>query len=236
MTDAVTYRSDVTVRLDDWMGDDAKVIRMAKASIKRTGGDMDSAAREGFINFLARERHGVPFEHAYGTFYIEAPLRVLRQMAKHRHTSISEWSGRYSVLEPVFFLADRDRHLVQAGKPGAYRFQPGSADQWLTYVWQTTAASEYAWRSYQAMLNAGIARELARDVLGVGIYTSAYVTLNARAMMHFLSLRTSGRDYATLTSHPQAEIELVADGIEAHLAAKLPAVHAAFEKYGRVAP
>ena len=232
----LTFRSDVTVRLDDWMGTDAKVIRMAKASIKRTGGDMDRAAREGFINFLARERHGVPFEHVYGTFYVEAPIRVTRQMLKHRHTSISEWSGRYSVLEPVFFLADRERHLVQVGKPGAYRFERGTDLQYDVYRWQTISASEYAWDSYQRMLDAGIARELSRDILGLGIYSSMYVTLNARAMMHFLSLRTSGREYATLTSHPQAEIELVADEIEKVFAERLPAVHAAFEKFGRVSP
>jgi len=48
-----------------------------------------------------------------------------------------------------------------------------------------------AYKSYTTMLDAGIAREVARAVLPVATYSSMYVTMNARALMNFLSLRTS---------------------------------------------
>ncbi|OKI45244.1 FAD-dependent thymidylate synthase [Micromonospora sp. CB01531] len=232
----MTYRTDLTVSLDDSMGSDAKVIRMAKASIKKTGAAMDQAAREGFINFLVRERHGVPFEHIAMTFYIEAPIMVWRQLVKHRHSSISEASGRYVELEPVFYSPSPARKLVQVGKPGAYVFEYGTVDQLADVEESVRSTAEHAWTEYQHLLKQGVAREIARSVLPVNIYTSGYVTINARSLMNLLSLRTAGRENATIVSHPQHEVELLAEGMERHFANLFPATYAAFEKHGRVAP
>jgi thymidylate synthase (FAD) len=85
------------------------------------------------------------------------------------------------------------------------------------------------------MLDAGVAREVARIVLPVNIYSSAYVTMNARALMNFLSLRTKSDD-STFPSFPQREIELVAELYEAEFAKLMPLTHAAFVANGRVAP
>ncbi|MDH6462092.1 thymidylate synthase (FAD) [Micromonospora sp. A200] len=231
----ITYRNDVTILLDDSMGNDAKVIRMAKASIKKTGGDMNEAARQGFIDFLLRERHGVPFEHCAITFYFELPIFVMRQLAKHRISSISEASGRYVELEPVFYLPNEDRNLVQVGKAGAYQFEAGTPRQ----HGQTQAAIRLSardqFRRYRELLDAGVAREIARSVLPVSLYTSGYITVNLRSLMNLLSLRTA-KDNATIKGHPQHEIELMAEGMERIFAEEFPQVHAAFEKHGRVAP
>lgn len=234
MTD-IRYRSDITVELDDRMGDDAKVIRMAKASIKRTGADMDSAARLGFINFLMRERHGVPFEHCALTLYYEVPVFTMRQLAKHRISSISEASGRYTPMEGVFYLADRRRPLVQVGKAGAYQFEAGTDAQYRDYNYATMATSERGMAYYRDLLDAGIARELARSVLPVNVYTSGYMTLNLRSLMNLLSLRTAGEN-AVIKGHPQYEIELLAQGMERIFAEQFPLTHAAFDQNGRIAP
>ena len=85
------------------------------------------------------------------------------------------------------------------------------------------------------MLNAGIARELARSVLPVGLFSSMYVTMNARALMNFLSLRTT-REGSHFPSYPQREIEMVAEKMEHEFAQLMPITYAAFEKSGRVAP
>jgi len=85
------------------------------------------------------------------------------------------------------------------------------------------------------MLAAGIAREVARIVLPVTIYSSMYVTLNARSLMNFLSLRTK-HDDATFPSFPQREIEMCAELMEAEWARLMPLTHAAFQGNGRVAP
>jgi thymidylate synthase (FAD) len=85
------------------------------------------------------------------------------------------------------------------------------------------------------MLEADVAREVARIVLPVNIYSSAYVTMNARAMMNFLSLRKKSDD-STFPSYPQREIEMVADRYEEEWARLMPLTHAAFVANGRVAP
>ena len=85
------------------------------------------------------------------------------------------------------------------------------------------------------MLDAGVAWEIARIVLPQTIYSSMYVTFNARSLMNFLSLRTR-RDDAAFPSFPQREIEMVAEQMEKHWARLMPLTHAAFEANGRIAP
>jgi thymidylate synthase (FAD) len=92
-----------------------------------------------------------------------------------------------------------------------------------------------SYESYKKMLDAGIAREVARAVLPVALYSSMYVTMNARALMNFLSLRTS-REGSHFPSYPQREIEMVAEKMESHFAQLMPLTYAAFQKSGRVAP
>ena len=92
-----------------------------------------------------------------------------------------------------------------------------------------------AYEAYQKMLDAGIAREVARAVLPVATYSSMYVTMNARALMNFLSLRTS-REGSHFPSYPQREIEMVAEKMEEHFKRLMPLTYAAFEKSGRVTP
>lgn len=151
------------------------------------------------------------------------------------HNSYNEESGRYRELKPVFYLPAADRNLVQVGKAGHYRFEPGTADQAALVDANARVVARVAYQGYQQMLTAGVAREVARMVLPVSIYSSAYVTMNARALMNFLSLRMFS-ETATFPSFPQREIEMVAQGMEAAWRELMPLTHAAFEASGRVAP
>jgi thymidylate synthase (FAD) len=72
-------------------------------------------------------------------------------------------------------------------------------------------------------------------VLPVSIYSSAYVTVNARSLMNFLSLRRKVEG-SHFPSYPQREIEMVAEKYEIFWAKLMPITHAAFVKNGRVAP
>jgi thymidylate synthase (FAD) len=85
------------------------------------------------------------------------------------------------------------------------------------------------------MLDAGVAREVARGVLPVATYSSMYVTMNARSLMNFLSLRTKRPD-SHFPSIPQREIEMVAEQMEDEWAGLMPLTHAAFQANGRVSP
>ena len=135
----------------------------------------------------------------------------------------------------MFYVPAADRNLVQVGKPGAYEFLPGTAEQSALVDTATRDASEFAFTAYQRMLDAGVAREVARIVLPLNIYSSMYVTLNARSLMNFLSLRTKVEG-THFPSFPQREIEMCAEKMETVWRELMPLTHAAFNANGRVAP
>ena len=229
----VKFRSDMTVELIQSMGTDEAVVMSARVS---TGGGTSTPEKDaGLINYLMRDRHGTPFEHNAFTFYIEAPIFVFREFMRHRIASYNEESGRYKELEPVFYVPGLERKLVQKGKPGAYEFEWGDLSQLSTVYRSSYEANKLAYEEYQKMLDAGVARELARSVLPVGLYSSMYVTMNARALMNFLSLRTM-REGTHFPSFPQREIEMVAEKMESFWAEKMPVTYETFNRNGRVAP
>lgn len=236
---APTFRSDMTVDLVKSSASDADVIWAARVS---TAGEQsleevskDPARSAGLINYLARERHGSPFEHTSMTFFISAPIFVFREFMRHRIASYNEESGRYRELRPVFYVPSPERKLIQIGKTGAYSFIDGTPEQYEITVEAMKESYVFSYDRYQRMLDAGVAREVARAVLPVGLYSSMYVTMNARALMNFLSLRTS-REGSHFPSYPQREIEMVAEKMEEIFAMLMPLTHGAFEKSGRIAP
>ena len=177
-----------------------------------------------------------PFEHNSMTFFVHAPIFVFREFHRHRiGFSYNEESGRYKVLDPMFYVPDSDRPLVQQGKAGHYVFVAGTSDQHRIVNESTLHAYEVAYSEYRRMLDAGIAREVARVVLPVGLFSSMYATCNARSLMHFLSLRTNST-LATNPSFPMREIEMVAEKMEDLWRGLMPITHAAFNAHGRVAP
>lgn len=235
----ITFRSDVAVELVRASAQDADVLFAARVSTKGESSledvGADASRSAGLINYLMRDRHGSPFEHNSLTFYVQAPIFVFREFMRHRIASYNEESGRYRELRPVFYVPGPERRLVQQGKPGAYEFVEGSPEQHELVDRETRAVCAAAYASYQRMLAAGVAREVARIVLPVTIYSSMYVTVNARSLMNFLSLRTK-RDDSHFRSFPQREIEMCAEQMETAWAQLMPLTHAAFEANGRVAP
>ena len=238
-TPEITFRSDVTVELVKASASDADVLFAARVSTKGEQSledvDGDASRSSGLINYLMRDRHGSPFEHTSFTFFVRAPIFMWREHMRHRIASYNEESGRYRELEPVFYVPGPERHLVQEGKPGAYVFVPGTAAQYAIVDAEVRRSCEQAYAAYQTMLAAGVAREVARVVLPVTIYSSAYVTMNARALMNFLSLRTK-REGSHFPSFPQREIEMVAELYEKEFERLMPLTYAAFQSNGRVAP
>ncbi|NRD27591.1 FAD-dependent thymidylate synthase [Frigoribacterium sp. VKM Ac-2836] len=238
------FRSDVTVELVRSSAHDSDVLFAARVSTMgeltldgaQASADGAQATKgAGLINYLMRDRHGSPFEHNSMTFYVQAPIFVFREFMRHRMASYNEESGRYRELNPVFYVPAATRNLQQVGKPGAYDFLPGTPEQSALVDEATRAASTQAFEAYQRMLDAGIAREVARIVLPLNIYSSMYVTVNARSLMNFLSLRTK-REGTHFPSFPQREIEMCAEKMEDLWAELMPLTYAAFGANGRVAP
>jgi thymidylate synthase (FAD) len=251
----VTFRSDMTVELVRSSAHDDDVLFSARVSTlgdktladaeadpdlkeKAEKSEADVKRDRGLINYLMRDRHGSPFEHNSMTFYVQAPIFVFREFMRHRMASYNEESGRYKELDPVFYVPGPERNLVQVGKPGAYEFHPGSPEQLKLVQAEAQRTSTEAYGSYQRMLKEGVAREVARIVLPLNIYSSMYVTMNARALMNFLSLRTKGYEgvETTFPSFPQREIEMCAEKMEAEWAKLMPMTQWAFNQHHRVAP
>lgn len=237
--DEVRFRSDVDVELVKATASDSDVLFAARVSTKGEASladvTADAEASAGLLRYLMRDRHGSPFEHAVMTFYVSAPIFVFREFMRHRMASYNEESGRYRRLRPVFYVPGPDRRLRQVGKPGAYTFVDGTPEQHRLVHDSVRSVCAEAYAAYTRMLDAGVAREVARMVLPVTTYSSMYVTLNARSLMNVLSLRTARED-ATFPSHPQREIEMVAERMEEIWAGLMPVTHRAFVDAGRVAP
>ncbi|PPI21397.1 MULTISPECIES: FAD-dependent thymidylate synthase [unclassified Rathayibacter] len=241
------FRSDVVVELVRASAHDSDVLFAARVSTQgektlaealdgeESDAELQRKRDRGLINYLMRDRHGSPFEHNSMTFYVQAPIFVFREFMRHRIASYNEESGRYRELRPVFYVPGPRRNLVQVGKPGAYSFEPGTPEQADLVAEETRRVSTQAYESYQRMLGEGVAREVARIVLPLNIYSSMYVTLNARSLMNFLSLRTKRED-STFPSFPQREIEMAAEQMETHFQELMPLTAAAFTANGRVAP
>lgn len=236
----IVFRSDVTVRCIRAAASDGDVVFAARVSTQgegtlATAGEEAGARDRGLIRYLMRDRHGSPFEHNSFTFYVEAPIFVFRELMRHRIASYNEESGRYREMRPVFYVPGPERRLQQHGKPGAYQFEPGTAQQHAIVEKEMRAQATSAYEAYQRILEAGVAREVARGLLPLNLFSSAYVTINARSLMNLLSLRTI-REGSAFPSFPQREIEMVAEQMEEHFASAMPITHAAFEDGGRVAP
>ena len=241
-TEEIEFRSDVTVELVRHSASDADVLFAARVSTQGeqtlTAASSGQAAGErdrGLINYLMRDRHGSPFEHNSLTYYVQAPIFVFREFMRHRIASYNEESGRYRELRPVFYVPGPERKLIQVGKPGAYDFEAGTPEQTALVQSEIKEVCRSAYESYQRMLQAGVAREVARAVLPVTLYSSMYVTMNSRSLMNFLSLRTK-REGTHFPSFPQREIEMVADKMEELWAPLMPLTSDTFSANGRVAP
>ncbi|MGK5628129.1 FAD-dependent thymidylate synthase [Streptomyces sp. URMC 123] len=231
-------RSDITVELVDHSASDIGVVRAARVSTAGEDAHREERGdgyKNGLIKYLMRSRHGSCFEHNYMTFLVNAPIFTVRHMMRHRTWSFNEESARYREIKPVFYVPDSDRLLRQEGKPGDYQYVAGAEGDHDMLTTSASRAFRAAHDEYNNLLQAGVARELARTVLPVSTYSAVYATCNARALMHFLGLRTN-RDDATYVSHPQREIEIVAEQMEDAFAALMPVTHSAFNEFGRVSP
>jgi flavin-dependent thymidylate synthase len=174
------------------------------------------------------------------------------------HNSINEQSGRYVELPSMFYIPPPERALMQVGKPGAYEYVEAIPELYSTLIRSMKHCCKVSYRGYQLALENGIAKEVARMVLPVNIYSSMYWTCNARSLMAFLSLRTRADDYwikdeslgdtepgpfyfqnpggAMFPSKPMWEIEACARAMEQVFSMAFPLTYEAFVKHGRVAP
>jgi len=209
------------------MADDISVVNSARVSFAKSQQEMDDSGR-GLINFLMREKHGTPFEHNSFRFHVKCPVFVAREWFRHRIGSFNEFSARYSEVGEDFFVPYQNDVRSQVGKPGAYEFHIVEEDIANQAIEIINQANISAYEAYKKLIDMGIAKELSRTVLPVGMYTQFYWTVNARSLMNFLSLR--------LSKTAQLDIRRYAKSVEAIFADKMPVTYKAWVENGMNCP
>lgn len=221
------------VKLMGAMADDLDVVGAARVSYA-TEPEAASKGEEQdakLIRYLMSHGHGSPFEHASFRFFVKAPIFVFREWHRHRIGSFNEMSGRYTEFKPEYYIPEHFRRPDPDNKQGSVLIIPETekeleAEDELQRMMYDSC--EQALVTYNALLMEGVAREIARMVLPVSMYSMMWWSVNARSLMNFLALR----------NHPAAQWEIreYAKAVEALFSAAMPVTHAAFVERGRVAP
>lgn len=161
-------------------------------------------------------------EHCTITVRVYVPVFVHRQLMTHRTLSKNSESGRYKELDPVFYIPSGDRPLVNAGSGAHPNLVPSDLPLFRLAASSHWEVARITWEDYSEMIEAGVATEVARNVLPVSIYTSAYLTGNLLGWFNFLRLRNGDH------GHPQYEVVEVAKKIEAIIAELYPITYKAW--------
>ena len=210
------------VRLVDYMGSDQSIVQAARVSY----GAGTKSVREdrGLIRYLLRHDHTTPFEMVVLKFHIKAPIFVIRQLMRHRTASINEESGRYSIMKEEF----HEPSPGDVGYQSKDNKQGRSVDEVPPVVVQRfldllKQDRETAYAHYEQFLQDNVARELARIVLPLSLYSEFYWQMNLHNLLHFLRLR--------MDPHAQKEIRDYANRVAECVRAVAPIAWEAFEEY-----
>ena len=210
------------VRLVDYLGGDARIVQAARVSY----GEGTRTVREdaGLIDYLLRHAHTSPFEQVVLTFHLKMPIFVSRQHVRHRMARMNEISGRYSVLPGEFYVPEPDQIRPQS----TTNKQGRSADEVPEALRERVldllrSGQEARYGEYEAMLEDGVARELARVHLPLSLYTEMYWQIDLHNLMHFLRLR--------MDDHAQYEIRVYGEALARCARAVAPVAYEAFEEH-----
>jgi thymidylate synthase (FAD) len=210
------------VRLVDYLGGDERVVQSARVSY----GSGTKSYREdaGLIDYLLRNRHTSPFEQVALTFHVKLPIFVARQWIRHRTARLNEISGRYSVMKDEFYIpAPEDLALQSSDNKQGRAETPLDAGEAAKVREAFAEGQKRAYGDYAALIDGGLARELARINLPLSLYTEWYWQIDLHNLFHFLELR--------LDAHAQKEIRLYA-GVLFEITKKVaPRCCASFEEH-----
>lgn len=205
------------VRYIDHLGSDLRIVEAARVSYKSPS--KGEEADKKLLFYLYRNRHTSPFEQCSITFNIKLPIFLMRQFVRHRTFRLNEWSGRYSELADEFFIPSEWREQDSKNKQGSASAVP-CQEQCNKGVKQTY---KYCYDVYQGLLANGVAKEQARIVLPVAIYTEIYVNCDLHNLLHFIRLRED--------SHAQKEMRDIAIAMKTIATDLFPWSFEAYNKY-----
>ena len=219
--DAIKCLDKGFVRLVDCMGGDDAIVQAARVSYGK-GTSKVSQAR-GLIRYLMRHRHTTPFEMVEFKFHCKMPIFVARQWVRHRTANINEYSLRYSEARDEFYYPDPKHIEFQSALNMQGRMGEVSDDLKQKVQDYFKEISERSFEIYSELNNAGVARELARAILPVNLYTEWYWKNDFHNLLHFIGLRSA--DAA------EYEIRVFSDAMAKSVKAAAPFAWEAYQDY-----
>ena len=219
--DAIKCLDKGFIRLVDSMGGDDAIVQAARVSYGQ--GTSKVSQDRGLIRYLMRHRHTTPFEMVEFKFHCKMPIFVARQWVRHRTANINEYSLRYSEARDEFYFPDPEHIQFQSAlnKQGRSGEVPLELKQKVLDYFKEI--SERSFTMYQELNEEGIARELARSLLPVNIYTDWYWKNDLHNLLHFIGLRSD--------SHAQYEIRVYSDAMAVSVKAVAPFAWEAYQDY-----
>jgi len=169
---------------------DLLVINAARCSFDKQHKEWDDDKDDRLINFLAKEKHLLPFRHPHATLRITAPIFVFRQLMKHNvGFSWSEVSRRYITTEPKFYTPEQIRTRPDNIKQGSVDKEWDSKTEGQLHRLFDGVNTD-SLELYNNLLDSGVAPEQARTVLPQSMFTTTVVTGSLLGWWHLVKMRT----------------------------------------------
>ena len=204
----------IKVAYIDHMGSDLTVVNAARVSFGKKQEGFDDEKDSRLIRYLARHRHTSPFGHCFASFHVRAPVFVARQLVKHKFLRWNEISRRYVDDEPAFYVPDTWRGRSADKKQGSEGVSVWNHGKGTGYREQEyEVMNEVAWL-YSKMVKLGVAPEQARMVLPQSMMTEWYWSGSLDAFADMCNLRCK--------EDTQYESRFVADRIDTAMESLFP--------------
>jgi thymidylate synthase (FAD) len=153
------------------------------ARVSNPSNQFNSETAPKLINYLIKNKHWSPFEMVSMTIEIETSRAIAAQILRHRSFSFQEFSQRYSTATSLEKLHWR--------KQGETNRQVGEEEITLLTEYQdmVDSAQKTCLKTYEMLLERGVAKECARMILPLNTTTTLYMTGNIRSWVHYIELR-----------------------------------------------
>jgi thymidylate synthase (FAD) len=210
-------------------GSDLSVVNAARVSFAKVSPELTDKDSK-LIQYLAKHKHKSPFNHAFMSFRVKAPIFVARQLVKHEYLPWNEVSRRYVTDEPEFYFPDYWRKAADNVKQGSsdevvdvlYSMEPYTMD--VTVREGAEELTCCALELYLNMIKAGVCPEQARMVLPQNTMTEWIWSGTLFAFAKMCKLR--------LDSHTQKETREVAQLVAKEAEVLFPVSWLALMEYG----
>jgi thymidylate synthase (FAD) len=210
------------VRLVDYLGGDQRIVQAARVSYG--AGTKSFREDSALIDNLLRQEHTSPFEQVILTFHVKLPVFVARQWIRHRTARVNEISGRYSILKDDFYLPAAGAVAAQSPDNKQGRAAEALPEETArSHIARMESGQRAAYEEYSGLIEAGLARELARIDLPLSLYTEWYWQIDLHNLFRFIQLR--------LDPHAQLEIREYARVLLDLARAVAPAACGSFENH-----